>query len=59
LGLGDFVLVKLLDLDLYLMWMGRAESDVVKDEHFKKIIYLDIQWWVLVKKGTRNDRKLY
>jgi hypothetical protein len=21
--------------------------------------YLHIQWWVLVKKGTRNDRKLY
>jgi hypothetical protein len=32
LGLGDFVLMKLGDLELYPMWIGRVESEVVKDE---------------------------
>jgi hypothetical protein len=39
--------------------MGRAESEVVKDEHLNVFRHLHTQWWVLVKKGTRNDRKLY
>jgi hypothetical protein len=32
LNVGDFVLVKLHDHDLVLLWMGRAEGDVIKDE---------------------------
>jgi hypothetical protein len=31
-SLGDFVLVKLTDPELYHVWMGRLESEVVKDE---------------------------
>jgi hypothetical protein len=39
--------------------MGRVESEVVKDDQFENFRHLHIQWWVLVKKGTRNDRELY
>jgi hypothetical protein len=58
-SLGDFVLVKPRDLELYRVWIGRVESEVVKDEQFENFRYLHIQWWVLLKKGTRNDRELY
>jgi hypothetical protein len=57
--LDNFVLVKPTNLELYHVWMGRVESEVVKDKQFENFRYLHIQWWVLVKKGTRNDRKLY
>ncbi len=56
LGLGDFVLMKPAELELYPMWMGRVENEVVKDEHSENFRHLHIQWWVLVKKGARNDR---
>ncbi len=59
LGLGNFVLVKLTNSKLYPMWMGKAESEVVKDEHYKFLKHLHIQWWVPMKKGARNDRELY
>ncbi len=39
--------------------MGRAKSDVVRDqknENYKKVY---VQWWVLVKKGPKNDEELY
>jgi hypothetical protein len=39
--------------------MGRAESDVVRDkdnENYKKVY---VQWWVFMKKGAKNDEKLY
>jgi hypothetical protein len=39
--------------------MGKANNEVVKDEHFENFRHLHIQWWVRVKKGTKNDRKLY
>jgi hypothetical protein len=39
--------------------MGRMESDIVKDGQSKKFKHVHIQWWVLVKKGTNNDRELY
>jgi len=29
---GDFILVKPHDLNLVLVWMGKTQSDVVKDE---------------------------
>jgi hypothetical protein len=41
---------------LYVVWMGRAKSEVVKDEQFENFRQLHIQWWVFIKKGTRNDR---
>ncbi len=32
LNVGDFVFVRLHDLDLVPLWMGRVEGDVIKDE---------------------------
>jgi hypothetical protein len=43
LGLGDFILVRLVDLELCLMGMGRAESEVVKDEKFDNFGHVHIQ----------------
>jgi hypothetical protein len=59
LGLSNFILVKLANLKLYLVWMGKVEIKVVKDEHCKIFKHLHIEWWALVKKGARNDRELY
>ncbi len=39
--------------------MGRAESDVVKDQenvNYKKVY---VQWWVPMRKGANNDEELY
>ncbi len=38
---------------------GRAESDVVRDqknENYKKVY---VQWWILVRKGAKNNEELY
>ncbi len=52
--------MRLTNLELYLVWMGRGESEVVKHEQFDNFKHdVHIQWWVLVKRRTRNDRKLY
>ncbi len=32
LSVGDFVLVRPHDHNLVLLWMGRVEGDVIKDE---------------------------
>jgi hypothetical protein len=56
LGVRDFIMVKLVDLDV---WMGRVENEVVKDEQFDNFKHVNIQWWVPMKKGVRNDLKLY
>jgi hypothetical protein len=32
LDIEGFVLMKLTNLEIYLVWMGRGESEVVKDE---------------------------
>jgi len=32
LNVGDFVFVRPHDLNLVLLWMGRIESDVIKDD---------------------------
>jgi hypothetical protein len=37
---SNFVLVRLSNLTVYLVWMGRAESDVIKDqenENYRKV----------------------
>jgi hypothetical protein len=47
LFVGNFVLLWLANLIIYTMWMGRAESDVVRDqenENYKKVY---VQWWFL------------
>jgi hypothetical protein len=48
-----------LDLEVYPVWLGRANNDVVKDEgneHYKRV---HVQWWMLSKKRTMNDVELY
>jgi len=58
LFIGNFVLVQHLDLTIYLVWMERAKSDVVRDqknENYK--VY--VQWWVPMRKGANNDEELY
>jgi hypothetical protein len=38
--------------------MGKAKSDVrnQENENYKKVY---VQWWVLVRKGVKNDEELY
>jgi hypothetical protein len=59
LFVGSFVLVRLIDPRIYLVWMGRVESDVVrnqKNENYRKVY---VQWWVPMRKGVENDEELY
>ncbi len=42
LGLRDFIIVKLVNLELYHVWMGRAENEVVKDEQFDNFKHVNI-----------------
>ncbi len=59
-NVGDFVLVKLHDPNLILLWMGRTEVNVVKDEENEYFKMMKIQWWVPMKKGSNLDeRHLY
>jgi hypothetical protein len=37
--------------------MGRAKSDVVKDEQNENYREVYVQWWVLVKKGAKTDEE--
>ncbi len=60
LNVGDFVLMKLYDLNLVPLQMGSAEGDVIKDEDSEYLKMVKVQWWVLVKKGSNlNDQHLY
>jgi hypothetical protein len=41
------------------VWLGQIEYEVVRDvesEHYRKVL---VQWWVLVKRGVKNIKKLY
>jgi len=53
------VLVRLTYLTIFPVWMGRAESDVVKDQNNENYRKVYVQWWVLVRKGVKNDEELY
>jgi len=46
-----FVIMRPHDLVLIPMWMGRIQSDVVKDDQNEFFKMVMVQWWVLVKKG--------
>jgi len=48
----DFVLVRPHDPSLVLVWMGRTQCDVVKDEESAFFKMVKVQWWVLMKKGA-------
>jgi hypothetical protein len=52
---GDFILVKLHDLFLVPMWMGRTQCDVMKDEQNENFKMVKVQWWVPMKKGSKLD----
>jgi len=39
--------------------MGKAESDVIKDQENENYRKVHVQWWVLVRKGGKNDEELY
>jgi hypothetical protein len=39
--------------------MGQSKSEVVKDELDEHFRMFHIQWWVFVRKRTKNDKKLY
>jgi hypothetical protein len=56
---NNFILVQLSDPMVYLVWMGKAKSDVVKDEDNENYKKVYVQWWVLLKKGNKNDEELY
>jgi hypothetical protein len=56
---GDIILAWPLDLEVYLVWLGRTNNDVVKDEGNKHYKMVHVQWWMSSKKGTMNDVELY
>jgi len=39
--------------------MGRAESDVVKDQKNENYRKVYVQWWVPMRKRAKNDEELY
>ncbi len=55
LNVGDFVFMRLHDLDLVPLWMGKVEGDVIKDEKNEYFKMVRVQWWVLVKKRSNLD----
>ncbi len=59
LFVGNFVLVQPTYLIIYLVWMGRVENDVVRNEKNENYRKVYVQWWVPVRKGAKNDEELY
>jgi hypothetical protein len=39
--------------------MGRVENDVVRDQENENYMKVYVQWWILVRKGTKIDEELY
>jgi hypothetical protein len=56
---GDFLLARPTGPKMYLVWMGRTHSDVVKDVNGEHYQMVHVQWWVPFKKGTHNNAQLY
>ncbi len=56
---GNFLLVWPLNPIVYLVWMGRAECDVVRNEKYENYKKVYVQWWVPMRKQTKNDEELY
>jgi hypothetical protein len=59
LFVGNFVLMRPINPIVYHVWMGRAKSDVVRDQDNENDKKVYVQWWVSMKKGTKNDEELY
>jgi hypothetical protein len=52
---SNFVLVRHSNLIVYHAWMGRVKTDVVRDQENENYRKVYVQWWVFMKKGTKND----
>jgi hypothetical protein len=39
--------------------MGKAKSDVVRDQNNENYRMIYVQWWVPMRKGAKNDEDLY
>jgi hypothetical protein len=52
---GDFVFVRLHDPGPVLVWMGKIQGDVLKDEDNENFRMVGVQWWVSMNKGTNLD----
>jgi hypothetical protein len=48
-------MVKLANLELYHVQMGRVRNE---DDQYDNFKHVHIQGWVQLKKGAKNDRKL-
>ncbi len=59
LGVGDFTLVRPIDLELYPVWIGRVKNKVEKDEQADNFRHFHIQLWASEKKEARNERELF
>ncbi len=53
LNVGNFVFVKPYDPNIVLIWMGKIEGDVIKDEESEYFKMVKVQWWV---PRWRNDQ---
>ncbi len=47
--------MKLHDLGLIFVWMGKTQGDVMKDEENDFFKMVRVQWWVPMKKRTNLD----
>jgi hypothetical protein len=56
---SNFVFMQRANHIIYHVWMGRFESDVVRDQESENYRKVYVQWWVLMRKGTKNDEELY
>ncbi len=56
---GGFLLACPSELEMYLVWMEKVHTDVVKDVNNEHYQMVHVQWWVPFKKGTHNDVELY
>jgi len=52
---GDFVLVRLHDAGSIFVWMGKTQGDVLKSEDNENFKMVEVQSWVLMKKGANLD----
>ncbi len=52
---GHFVLVRPHEPSLVLVWMGRAQGDVVKNEESAFFKMVNVQWCIPMKKGANLD----
>jgi hypothetical protein len=51
---SNFVLLWPLNLTIYFVWMGKAKSDVVRDQKNENCRKVYVQWWVLMRKGSQE-----